>query len=238
MKRNSLNLKEKISKEIANSISDKVLINSEKKEIKVMLKELAPDKRLSAVLRSEIFDLAHSKISDQNFPAVVQWLEEMNKVLLAAQKEEGINERVYFSPGEDCLNAILHQIKSAKQLIRICLFTISDDRISEQLISRHRNGAHVKIITDNDKINDRGSDIEKLFKAGISIKVDRTDNHMHHKFALFDKSSTITGSYNWTRSAERYNHENIIISDSADLHREFDREYTKLWNELIFYDEI
>lgn len=224
--------------EIANSISDEVLISSEKKEIKKLLKELSPDKNLCAVLRSEIFDLAHSNISDQNFPAVVQWLEEMNKVLLTVQKEEGVNERVYFSPGEECLNAILNQIKTARQLIRICLFTISDDRISNELISKHKSGAHVKIITDNDKINDKGSDIERLFKAGIPVKVDMTDNHMHHKFALFDKSTTITGSYNWTRSAERYNHENIIISDSPDLHREFDREYNKLWNDLIFYDEI
>lgn len=227
-----------LKKAVEESILDEQLIKSEKKEIKALLNELKPDKQLADVLRAQLYDLAQARINETNYPAIIKWIEDLNKLILGTQKSERIKESVYFSPGEDCLNAILSQIRSASQLIQICLFTISDDRISEELISKHKRGTHVKIITDNDKIYDKGSDIDRLFSAGIPVKVDMTDNHMHHKFALFDKKTTITGSYNWTRSAERYNHENIIISDSPMMRKAFEKEYRRLWDELIFYDQI
>ncbi len=163
---------------------------------------------------------------------VLVWAEKMNKLILSANKVEVQQESVYFSPGEECLQAILHHIRGAKNRIRICLFTISDDRIAEELISKHNRGVSVKVISDNDKIFDRGSDIEKLHKAGIPIRLDMTSNHMHHKFALFDNHTTLTGSYNWTRSAERYNHENILITDSYKVLREFNKEFESLWEEF------
>ena len=229
---------EKIRSVIDQSIQDDVLMRGEKREIKELMNRLSPDKALCDVLRSEIFDLANKRIDESNYSSIMQWIEDMNKLIIASQKLETVNERVYFSPGEDCLNAILYQIKNASKMIQICLFTISDNRISDEVISKHRQGVPVNIITDNDKLYDTGSDIKQLSRSGIPVKVDVTDNHMHHKFALFDKTTTITGSYNWTRSAEKYNHENIIITDSDSMIREFEREFDKLWEECIFYDGI
>ncbi|MDG1916081.1 MAG: phospholipase D-like domain-containing protein [Crocinitomix sp.] len=163
---------------------------------------------------------------------VLVWTEKVNKLILSANKVEVQQESVYFSPSEECLQAIIHNIRHANNKIRICLFTISDDRISEELISKSKQGVSVRIITDNDKMFDKGSDIEQLLRAGVPIRVDMTRNHMHHKFALFDSDITLTGSYNWTRSAERYNHENILITDSSKVLREFNKEFDSLWEEF------
>ncbi len=223
---------------IRESLDDNFLVKSEKRGIKSQVLELGIDKRKGDLLRSEIFKMAQEKINAENYSEVLAWVEEVNKVLLSGKSSDSNNERIYFSPGETCLNGILTQIKSASQVIKICLFTISDNRIAQALISKHQQGVSVKIITDNDKIYDKGSDITELFEAGIPVKVDVTDNHMHHKFAMFDKDTTITGSYNWTRSAERYNHENVVITDSKTIFQAFDKEFNDLWDELIFYDEI
>ncbi|UKN01914.1 phospholipase D-like domain-containing protein [Paracrocinitomix mangrovi] len=239
MSQNQGNLLDQLRFEIKQSIADEYLVKSEKRNIKSLLISLAPDKQLSDLLRSEVFDLAQAHVNNDNYAAILKWVEDLNKLILSVQKNDAdISERVYFSPGESCLNAILHQIQSSINVIEICLFTISDNRISDALVSRHKLGTKVKIITDNDKIYDQGSDIDFLFSQGIPIKVDNTDNHMHHKFALFDKSYTLTGSYNWTRSAERYNHENIVISNSNDIFKAFDKEFNKLWNELTDYGQI
>jgi phosphatidylserine/phosphatidylglycerophosphate/cardiolipin synthase-like enzyme len=187
MKMSENDLINQIHQEIIHSISDELFIRSEKKNIKNLLKKLAPDKNQCDVLRSEIFDLASEKINGQNYSAMIRWVENLNKVILSTQSSEIINESVYFSPGKECLDAILYQIKNAQQVIQICLFTISDNRISEELRNKHQAGTHVKIITDNDKIFDKGSDIRMLYESGIPVKVDVTDNHMHHKFAIFDK---------------------------------------------------
>jgi phosphatidylserine/phosphatidylglycerophosphate/cardiolipin synthase-like enzyme len=91
------------------------------------------------------------------------------------------------------------------------------------------------VITDDDKTNDKGSDIYKMHQAGVPIRTDETPNHMHHKFAIVDDSILITGSYNWTRSAERYNHENVLITYDQGSIKAYDQEFDKLWEEFIEY---
>src|ERR1044071_6897683 len=113
--------------------------------------------------------------------------------------------KAFFSPGESCRNAIINEIKNAKRQLKICVFTISDDQISRAILDAHQRRVSVTIITDNDKTHDMGSDIDMLSKSGILVKMDMSSNHMHHKFMIADERSVITGSYNWTSSAARFN---------------------------------
>lgn len=144
-------------------------------------------------------------------------------------------EEVHFSPGNNCLNAILKYIRQAKEKIDICVFTISDDRIANEIIKAFQLGVKIRIITDNDKTFDRGSDVEIFNRLEIPVKIDKTSSHMHHKYAIFDNEIMLTGSFNWTRSATNYNNENIIVTNSANLVEPFVKEFEKLWWETIKY---
>jgi len=137
--------------------------------------------------------------------------------------------KVYFSPGPDCLNAIIDALKKAKRRAKICVFTISDNRIVDAIKDIQLNGVNIKIISDNDKRYDTGNDIDYISDLGIDVKLDTTSAHMHHKFAVIDDTITITGSYNWTRSAEQKNYENILVTDSKDIAKAYTREFDKLW---------
>src|SRR5687768_14672455 len=132
--------------------------------------------------------------------------------LFSRSKTPSVVNHAFFSPGDACLNAILSAIAAAGSSLQICVFTISDDRIAQAILRAHRRGIQVRILTDNEKLFDQGSDIRQLAAAGIPVRVDETPNHMHHKFALLDNQTLLTGSYNWTRSAARYNHENLIVT--------------------------
>ena len=140
-----------------------------------------------------------------------------------------MENQVYFSPGEDCVNHIIDLINEAYNQIDICVFTISDDRISRAIVDAMKKGVAVRIISDNFKVEDTGSDIEDLSRVGIPVKLDTTENHMHHKFMIIDKKIVVTGSYNWTRSAALYNQENIISSDDEFVVEKFVSEFEKLW---------
>ena len=59
--------------------------------------------------------------------------------------------------------------------------------------------------------------------------MDRSEHHMHHKFAIFDKAKLLTGSYNWTRSASLHNDENFLITGDTELLKAFTRMFDKLW---------
>ncbi len=140
--------------------------------------------------------------------------------------------RTYFSPGSDPLNAIINTLSKAEKSVLICVFTISDNRITQVIKNLHLKGIEVKIITDNDKRFDKGSDIRYLASLGIPVKIDLTSAHMHHKFAIIDEKILITGSYNWTVSAEKENYENIIITDNRQLVKSFLKEFKKLWSKF------
>ncbi|MCH2234209.1 MAG: phospholipase D-like domain-containing protein [Crocinitomicaceae bacterium] len=220
------------------AVSDDFITSAEKKELKSLFRKEIESDHDANLIRSLVFDLAMEKATSENYPAILGWVEEMNKLIIAARKtvQVKIEESIYYSPGEDCLDAILARIRSSKDSIKVCVFTISDNRISEALIKAHRRGVHIKVITDNDKMFDKGSDVEMLEEAGIKVKIDLTDKHMHHKFAVFDNKYALTGSYNWTRSAEKYNHENILISNAEKTVKSFSKAFDKLWDEMEWLD--
>ena len=90
----------------------------------------------------------------------------------------------------------------------------------------------LRIITDNEKAFDAGSDIERIEAAGIAVRVDRTPYHMHHKYALFDGRRLLNGSYNWTRGAANDNEENITVTADPELVATFVRHFEALWERL------
>ncbi len=214
------------------SFEDGFLSKSEKKALKQIIEEKSPTKRELDWLRSQIFDIAKTKVKGFENEQVLDWLENANKLILPKLKVETIT-KVYFSPGPDCLNAINEQISYSTKSIDICVFTISDDRIKEKLLYAKRKGVQIKIITDNDKSFDKGSDIQTLADCGIQTKIDTTPHHMHNKFAIFDDKTLITGSFNWTRSASEFNHENIIVSNDSNSVMQFKQEFEALWKKMV-----
>jgi phosphatidylserine/phosphatidylglycerophosphate/cardiolipin synthase-like enzyme len=214
------------------SLADKVFSRKEKQAIIRLIREKHYDKHQLARLRSQIFDIARNYANEQNLPIIIDWLEIANKTLLKDNQKTQSTSEVYFSPGDACLHAIIGHLESAQSTLKICVFTISDNRISDTLIQCFRDGVQVRIITDNDKAYDRGSDIQRIAEAGVEVRVDHTKHHMHHKFAIIDNRRVITGSYNWTHSAALYNQENILISDEKIVVTKYIQEFKRLWKKM------
>jgi phosphatidylserine/phosphatidylglycerophosphate/cardiolipin synthase-like enzyme len=100
------------------------------------------------------------------------------------------------------------------------------------VLAAHRRGVAVRLITDNDKVFDNGSDVIALQRAGVPVRVDQSAAHMHHKFALFDQRWLLNGSYNWTRSAATENEENLVLCNDPALLRQFAQAFDALWEQL------
>jgi cardiolipin hydrolase len=139
---------------------------------------------------------------------------------------------VAFSPGDDCLDVIRDEFARARRKVDVCVFTITDDRIRAAMLDAQRRGVVIRVISDNDKSMDEGSDIEPLRRAGVEVRVDETAAHMHHKFAVYDDARVLTGSYNWTRSAANYNQENVVVTPDAAIVGRFRGEFERLWGDF------
>ncbi len=214
------------------SIADEIFSKQEKRTLKALIEEKALSADQFILLRSEIYKLAVQNVNESNFKFILDWIMNANNALNVAPKD--LSE-AYFSPGESCRKAIIEQIDHANKRLKICVFTISDDRITDAIRKAYHKGVDVKIITDNDKSNDIGSDVIRLAQEGIPIKMDSTSNHMHHKFMVVDELLLLTGSYNWTLSAARFNQENIVLSSEAGVVKSFLNEFDKLWTTLDEY---
>lgn len=224
---------DEIIDELRLSIEDEVLSKSERKSLKALVSEHPLDDHQLNVLRSKIYELANAKVNANNYNFILNWVKSANSALMIP--EQTSMSEAYFSPGDTCRNVIINQISGAVKQLNICVFTISDDTITDAIITSHQRGIHIKVITDNDKSHDEGSDIARLARAGIAVKMDRTENHMHHKFMVTDEKAILTGSYNWTRSAARFNQENIVLSREAGLIKSYLKEFENLWKTMEHY---
>ncbi len=218
------------------TLTDYRVSRSEKRVLQQILSELGATRQQRDFLRHRAFELARAELLGPQAHAVLNWLAAIVKVLDAdVMPKAGPAEEppeVFFSPGDRCLGAIRGLLRRATSAVDICVFTITDDRISDTIVETRDRGVAVRIIADNDKAEDFGSDIKRFERVGIAVKIDETEHHMHHKFAVFDRQTALTGSYNWTRSAALHNEENILVSHDLRIAGQYQQEFDRLWRQL------
>ncbi len=211
--------------------SDRKFSRSEGNALDKVLNAGAYGEHELALMRSRLFDFVKEQLVTKDQRDLIDCLEGVNKALLPPPSVQTMAE-AHFSPGMECLEAINTQIRNARTSLDICVFTISDNRIVDNIEGAYERGVKVRIVTDDDKQYDKGNDIFRLKKFGIPVVTDSTPDHMHHKFAVVDNKIVICGSYNWTRSAATRNNEDIVILDNAQVVKGFINEFEQLWQEF------
>ncbi|MEM9293757.1 MAG: phospholipase D-like domain-containing protein [Acidobacteriota bacterium] len=225
---------------LVQSLEDHRLSRGERRALREVLRETDASQEELAFLRNRAFELARRELATATATgpqrvAVLSWLESVVKSLESHRRGALPPVRqaeAFFSPGLDCRAQILSLLSAAREKVDVCVFTITDDRISERLLQTCRRGVRVRLITDGHKSWDLGSDTERLEASGIEVAWERGEGHMHHKFALFDAETLLTGSYNWTRSAATENQENLVVTDDRRLVEPFQQQFETLWREL------
>jgi phosphatidylserine/phosphatidylglycerophosphate/cardiolipin synthase-like enzyme len=223
---------EQLDRILQHTLKDYRVSRGEKRVLSSILDDIGADQRQLAYFRHRAFEIARQEVTGPEAHAVIGWLEDIVKVLQPDPASDPKSPRAYFSPGSACRNAIGSLLRESRKTVDICVFTITDDRITEEIVDALKRGVAIRIITDNDKAEDIGSDTLRLRNLGIPVRTDRTSNHMHHKFAIFDNATCVTGSYNWTRSAAEYNEENIVVQYDKSLIQQFRNAFDTLWESL------
>ncbi len=218
---------------LVETLMDFTLSHSEVLELRELLPQLQADE--ISFVRNQAFLLARDQVvlGGATALAVLTWLEKIVKNIdIYRLSQVPRVSSAHFSPGDDCRNKLLLLCASAQLTLDISIFTLADNRLAEAVIATHQRGIDVRIITDDEKIYDAGSDIEHLKRAGIAVRTDNSSAHMHHKFALIDSHTLVNGSFNWTRSASQYNQENILVTHEPLLVAAYRDEFEKLWREF------
>lgn len=132
----------------------------------------------------------------------------------------------YFAPGPECEEHIISEINKANK-IDIAVYSITSVPVAKSIISAHKRGAKVRIITDRTMAGNKYSRVDELSAAGIPVRKNKGHHQQHNKFAVFNGSRIVTGSYNWTKNAKLQNAENCIFLNAFGS--DFSEEFDKLW---------
>ena len=207
----------------------------EKQELTALISSISHEPERLSFIRNQAFKLVSRRLEDEESRKALKCLKDL-MVLIDKQRPETDPVEAFFTHHSDPLRIIQREINACKYSIDICVFTITDNRISELIKQAHKNGIKIRIISDNEKLHDKGSDIESLHRAGIPIAIDDGEEHMHHKFAIFDGHRLLNGSYNWTRGASEKNYENFLISENQELLIAYKAEFERLWEQFERYN--
>ncbi len=224
---------EEIAAWLARSLDDRRFSRSERQVLSEFAASLGSSIDRESIRRSA-FEVARAALGRPDDLPILVWLEEVTRALREVGKttDRPAVAEAFFSPGDDCPRAITRLLANASRTADICVFTITDDRVSDAILDAHHRAVAVRIITDNAKAEDEGSDVERFERSGIPTRVDQSPFHMHHKFAILDGAKLLTGSYNWTRGAARDNEENLIVTDEPRFLAPFRATFERLWKKL------
>jgi phospholipase D len=150
--------------------------------------------------------------------------------------ENTVKVKACFTPSpEGCLTLILDNIEKAENSIYVQAYSFTEQAIAKALIKAHQRGITVQIILDKSQLTGKGSQLEHCYHKGIPIYIDKISGIAHNKVMIIDERFTITGSYNFTRAAEKRNAENLLVIDSVEIAAQYLKNWYARWNYSYIY---
>jgi phosphatidylserine/phosphatidylglycerophosphate/cardiolipin synthase-like enzyme len=136
---------------------------------------------------------------------------------------------IAFSPDDGVLSRIIEQMRNAERSVEVLAYALTTDLVGETLFDLYQRGVSVRGVVETSQAQASGSETPRLRQAGMDIRLDGNPENMHHKVIILDGRTVILGSYNFTRSAEEKNDENILIVHSPALAAQFLIEFERIY---------
>jgi len=149
--------------------------------------------------------------------------------LLSADNIATSDITVLFSPKDECGKAILEKIDSAKKSIELAIYHLTSRALSKGLIMAAKRGVAVRVFFDGENVREDYSKANFLKKNGVLVKFENGVGLMHNKFCVIDDEFVITGSYNWTTTADLKNDENVLFINSKELAKVYRMQFENYW---------
>lgn len=137
---------------------------------------------------------------------------------------------IYFSPDDGVSAHLLGEIQQAHHSIDVLAYSFTSSAIVKALIAKDKAGVTVRGVFDQSQNkDDTGNAYAQLKRAGLDVRLSGIQGLAHDKVMLIDGQVVLTGSYNFTVSAERYNDENLVILRDASLAAQYRQHFETVY---------
>lgn len=157
-------------------------------------------------------------------------------------------------PWENTSNGLINQqLQQADTSIQLALFVFSDQLLADALEKQQQKGVNIQALIDAGFAFRNYS--EGLDMLGVALSNNcqyELNNHpwtnplttvgisqlpkgdkLHHKFAVIDQNTVITGSHNWSNAANHNNDETVLILKNPLIAEHYQQEFNDLYETAI-----
>ncbi|GAB4456211.1 MAG: phospholipase D-like domain-containing protein [Anaerolineales bacterium] len=143
---------------------------------------------------------------------------------------DGTRVDTYFSPDDGVLNAIYPLLENARESIYFLAFSFTSNELGTLVRQKAKEGLTVQGVMEEEQVkSNTGTEFDPFRQAGLDVRLDGNDAQMHHKVFIIDRSIVVLGSYNFSRSAEEKNDENILIIYDPQIAGFFLQEFQRIY---------
>jgi phosphatidylserine/phosphatidylglycerophosphate/cardiolipin synthase-like enzyme len=137
---------------------------------------------------------------------------------------------IYFTPPADVAAAVIDVIDQSKSEVLVQAYGFTHNGIAQALVRAHTRGVTVKVLLDakTDSTNRYVTDL--LVTQQIPLRLDAGHAIAHNKVIVVDGELVITGSFNFTNSAQTRNAENLLVLKSTELADSYKANWQSHWN--------
>lgn len=128
---------------------------------------------------------------------------------------------ICFTPPSGCGALIVQQISRAEKSIYVQAFNFYSEPVANALIKAKKRGVDVRVILDKTNNENSRSQARHVMQAGIEVTIDPVVGIAHNKVMIIDKKKVITGSFNFSDSADTRNAENVLLIDDTQMARHY-----------------
>lgn len=143
---------------------------------------------------------------------------------------DGTPIQVLFSPEDDVVDNVIALLNDAQVSIRFLAFSYTDYPMAQAMIARAQAGVDVQGVFETFGSNSPRSELKTLWCAGLPVRQDGNTGFLHDKVIIVDNSIVVTGSLNFSSSADDENEENVIILDNPEIAALYLQEYQRIWD--------
>jgi phosphatidylserine/phosphatidylglycerophosphate/cardiolipin synthase-like enzyme len=144
---------------------------------------------------------------------------------------DGTSLEVYFSPDDGVLTHLVGLVDNARESVYFLAYSFTSNELAQAMIARAKDGVSVAgVFEESQYRSNTGTEYDNLRTAGLDVRLDGNPHDMHHKVIIIDEQIVITGSYNFSASAEERNDENVLIIFNPQIAAQYLQEFKRVYN--------
>jgi phosphatidylserine/phosphatidylglycerophosphate/cardiolipin synthase-like enzyme len=151
-------------------------------------------------------------------------------------------DALIWGQGPEIINPMIAEINAENAAIDMVSYRLTVPTLTAALVKRRQAGVQVRVVIEPTQYRNAafpeywlvGSEADRLWVAGIPIKI-RTHDGLTHMKTLITSRSALLASSNFTKNWERDHNYFIQLAAKPTLYAQMKNEFNRIWNDTTHY---